>query len=381
MQRAESPVFTREDMQYMHRAIALAKKGEGYVNPNPLVGAVIVDKGKIIGEGYHTRYGRPHAEREAFLDCERRGEVPCGATLYVTLEPCCHHGMNPPCTEAIMQKGIQRVVVGSLDPNPLVAGKGIAILRKAGIQVDIGCLGRECDAINSIFFHYITTHTPYVIAKVAMTADGKIATCTGKSQWITSEEASRHVHVTRHRISAIMVGIGTVLADDPMLTCRLEDKEMYDSPYRIICDAELSIPFDSKIVKTAQEIPTYIATRDSLSEKAKALEEVGVHCVEVPVESGRVDLSFLMRYLGEQLKIDSVLLEGGSMLHYSAFEAGIVNELQLYVAPKIFGGIEAKTAVTGIGVREPEEAYRLANPRVQAIGEDILIVYDVVKGE
>lgn len=206
--------------QYMYRALELAKKGTGAVNPNPLVGAVLVKDNRIIGEGYHQKYGQLHAERNAIADCYRRGENPAGAELYVTLEPCCHYGKTPPCTEAIIENKIVKVYVGSNDPNPLVDGGGIAVLRAHGIEVETGILKQECDALNEIFFHYIRTKRPFVLMKYAMTMDGKIATVTGDSKWITGEAARRQVHEDRNRCAAIMAGVGTVIADNPMLNCR-----------------------------------------------------------------------------------------------------------------------------------------------------------------
>ena len=205
------------DMDYMRLALELADRGRGWTNPNPMVGAVIVKNGRVIGEGYHHRCGGLHAEREAFAACTGS---PAGATMYVTLEPCCHHGRQPPCTEAILESGISRVVVGSGDPNPLVAGKGLEFLRAHGVEVETGVLQKECDALNHVFFHYIRIKRPYVVMKYAMTIDGKIATRTGASRWITGEEARRWVHQDHHRYTAIMAGVGTVLADDPLLTCR-----------------------------------------------------------------------------------------------------------------------------------------------------------------
>ena len=238
--------------KYMRRAIALAEKGTGFTNPNPLVGAVIVRDGRVIGEGYHERYGDLHAERNALKNVT---EDPMGATMYVTLEPCCHHGKQPPCTDAIIESGIAEVVIGSRDPNHLVAGKGEEILRNSGIKVTNDYLRSECDELNPVFFHYITTGRPYVVMKYAMTMDGKIATRTGESQWITGEEARSEVHRMRHRYSAIMAGIGTVLADDPMLNTRIEG---LTSPIRVIIDSNLRIPLNSRILKTAKEYETIV---------------------------------------------------------------------------------------------------------------------------
>lgn len=245
------------DERYMRRALELAARGAGFTAPNPLVGAVLVKDGRIIGEGWHQRYGGLHAERNAFLDCDARGEDAAGATLYVTLEPCCHYGKTPPCTEAILARGVRRVVVGITDPNPLVAGKGLAILREAGIAVTQGVLEDDCREMNRIFLRYITTGLPYVTLKYAMTLDGKIASVDGSARWITGEAARADVHRLRHRYSAIMVGAGTVLRDDPLLTCRMEGGR---NPLRIVCDSRLRTPLDSQLVKTAGEVPTLLAT-------------------------------------------------------------------------------------------------------------------------
>ena len=218
------------DVEYMRLALALAERGRGWTAPNPMVGAVIVKDGAVIGQGWHERYGEPHAERNALAACTAD---PAGATMYVTLEPCCHHGKQPPCVDAILASGIRRVVIGSADPNPLVAGKGVAILRSRGVEVTESVLREECDALNRIFFHYITTGRPFVSMKYAMTMDGKIAAFTGASKWVTGETARRHVQQQRHRFRGIMVGVGTVLADDPLLTCRMENGR---NPIRVICD-------------------------------------------------------------------------------------------------------------------------------------------------
>ena len=242
------------DKEYMLRAISLAKKGEGWTNPNPMVGAVIVKDGRIIGEGYHKKYGELHAERNAFASLKESAK---GATMYVTMEPCCHYGKTPPCTQAIIEHEIGKVVIGSKDPNPKVSGKGVQILKEAGISVEENFLREECDKLNPIFFHYIRTKMPYVVMKYAMTLDGKIATKTGESKWITGKEAREEVQHMRHRYMGIMVGIGTVLADDPMLNVRAKDKK---SPVRIICDSKLRIKEDSQIVKTAFNQRTIVIT-------------------------------------------------------------------------------------------------------------------------
>lgn len=355
---------------YMKRALELAKRGMGFTSPNPMVGAVIVRDGKVIGEGWHKKYGDLHAERTAFAFCDSNGIDCKGADMYVTLEPCCHHGKQPPCTDAVIEHGIKHVFIGSADPNPLVAGKGVQLLRSAGIEVTENVLRDECDAINEIFFHYITTKRPFVTMKYAMTMDGKIACYTGESKWITGEAARLDVQYERLRHSAIMVGIGTVLADDPMLTCRLENGR---NPIRIICDSALRIPFGSNIVRTASQVPTVIATVSTDKEKAIALENNGCKVIVTAEKDGRVDLCDLMRILGEELKIDSILLEGGASLNWSALSSGIVSRTKAYIAPKIFGGADAKSPVGGIGIDTPDKAYILDNSNIVQIDSDIVI--------
>ena len=362
------------DRDYMNRAIELAKYGIGWTNPNPVVGAVIVKDGRIIGEGYHRRCGEPHAERNAIASLK---ESAAGASLYVTLEPCCHYGRTPPCTEAILEQGIARVVIGSRDPNPEVAGKGAAILRKAGIRVEEDFMREECDRLNSIFFHYITKKTPYVVMKYAMTADGKIATRTGASKWITGDAARAKVQKLRHRCMGIMAGIGTVLADDPMLNVRIEGGK---SPIRIICDSDLRIPSDSQICRTVKEFPTIVACAAARlkdrEEEILRLERLGIQVVQTFGGESAVDLKELMGILGNQ-GIDSILLEGGGTLNDSALQAGIVSEIQAFVAPKLFGGNEAKTPVAGRGVNFPDEAVPLTLEKISQVGEDLLLEYKV----
>ncbi len=358
------------DQEYMRRAIDLARRGTGWTNPNPLVGAVIVKDGRIIGEGYHAKYGDLHAERSALASLRESAE---GATLYVTLEPCCHYGRQPPCTQAILESGIAQVFVGSRDPNPLVAGKGVQLLRENGVQVTEDFLRGECDKLNPVFFHYITTKTPYVVMKCAMTADGKIAARTGASKWITGEPARQTVQELRAAYSGIMAGIGTVLADDPMLNVRLEGKR---SPVRIICDSRLRIPLDSQICATAEQYKTIVACGDSPDPaKQAALEALGVQVLPCPDDDGKVNLPALMRELGT-MGIDSVLLEGGGTLNESALRAGIVREVKAFVAPKLFGG-GGKSPVEGAGVALPDEAWLLELAEVSQIGEDLLLDYRV----
>lgn len=375
--------------RFMRAAIELAKKGEGWTNPNPLVGAVIVKENQIIGQGWHHKYGDLHAERDALRDCRERGNDPSGAQIFVTLEPCCHTGKQPPCVEAIVEAGIKKVVVGSRDPNPLVSGKGAAFLRERGVEVEEDFLRSECDALNFIFFHYITSKTPYVALKYAMTADGKIATAAGKSKWISCQESRDFVHQLRNKYSCIMAGIGTVLADDPLLTCRISGGR---NPTRIICDSSLRLPLDSQLVQTARDVPTIVACaanenrsqdqdcaalpdRDFL-EKEKALAKKGVQVIRCgsSASGNRVDLCLLMKKLGE-LGLDSVLVEGGGALNFSLLKAGLVQRVYSFVAPKIFGGAAAPSPVGGEGVLEVADAFSLEQTDARKIGSDILIEY------
>ena len=368
--------------KYIRRAIELAKKGSGHVNPNPLVGAVIVRDGEIIGEGYHECYGQLHAERNAIANAKKRGNSLEGSTIYVTLEPCCHYGKTPPCTEAIIEEKIARVVVGSDDPNPLVSGKGFQMLREKGIEVIPHFLKEECDAMNHVFFHYIRTGTPYVAMKYAMTMDGKIACYTGDSKWVTGEESRAHVQTLRNHYKGIMAGIGTVLADDPMLNCRIEGRR---DPIRIIADSHLRIPMDSQLVRTAGQQPLIVACLpDADEEKAAQLQEKGVEVLRIPgvttaditeEQKEVISLPVLMKELGAR-KIDGILLEGGGQLNESALQAGIVDRIYCYIAPKIFGGAQAKTPVEGQGLTRAADAWQFNRIGMQEFGQDILLEYE-----
>lgn len=360
------------DEQYMKMALELAEKGEGCVNPNPMVGAVIVKDGEIIGSGWHERCGQLHAERNALANCKQSAE---GGTIYVTLEPCCHYGRTPPCTEAIIENKLKRVVIGSSDPNPLVAGKGVEILRSHGIEVLTGVLKEECDRINEIFLHFITEKMPFVMMKYAMTIDGKIASSSGKSKWITGETARENVHKDRNKFAAIMVGSGTVLEDNPMLNCRLEGGR---NPIRIVCDTRLRTPLDCDLVKTANEIPLIIATCEMDKYKIKSYTDLGCQVIILPQKNNHIDLKILMDKLA-QMKIDSILLEGGGTLNWSCLENGIVSKVQAYIAPKILGGESAKTPVGGVGADSPNDAIMLTDSKIRKIGDDFLIESKVIK--
>lgn len=362
--------------QFMKRAIELAKQGVGWTAPNPLVGAVVVKNGRVIGEGYHRKYGELHAERNALAACT---EDPAGATLYVTLEPCCHYGKTPPCTEIIIEKKIAKVVIGSRDPNPKVAGKGARILREHGINVVEDYMREACDALNPVFFHYITTKTPYVVLKFAMTLDGKIATRTGASKWITGEAARNHVHQLRGRYAGILAGIGTVLADDPMLNCRIDGAHQ---PLRIILDSHLRIPMGSRLVRSAKEYPLLIVCNENTRDREEGtnriqkLEEAGAKVWTLPEKNGHPDLNVLMQRLGEE-KIDSVLIEGGGTVNEAVLKAHIVHHVYAYIAPKIFGGEDAKTPVEGSGIRLPQECAKLRLAKITVLLNDMLLEYDV----
>ena len=377
------PVGILSDEFFMRRAIELAKMGLGRTNPNPLVGAVIVKEGAVIGEGYHHVYGDLHAERDAIKNCKEKGNDPAGATIYVTLEPCSHFGKQPPCIHAVKEAGISKVVIGSRDPNPLVNGKGTRWLRENGIEVIEDFLREECDSLNEIFFHYINTKTPFVALKYAMTMDGKIATKTGESKWISGEKSREHAHSLRNKYTCIMAGIGTVLADDPMLNCRIAGGR---NPVRVICDSSLKIPLESNIVKTAKDIPTIvactrIATVDSKenadintstrADKIAALQKAGIEVFTT--DGDKVDLKALMAHLAEK-KLDSVLIEGGGEINFSALNAGIVNKVYAYIAPQCFGGF-AKSPVGGTGIEKICDSFKFKVTDTKMIDGDVLVEF------
>ena len=374
--------YKQQDIEYMQRAIALAKKGAGFVNPNPMVGCVVVKDNEIITEGYHEYYGGFHAERNALTnttaDCK-------DATLYVTLEPCCHYGKTPPCTEIIIEKGIKKVVVGLLDPNPLVAGKGIKILEDAGIEVVTGVEVEEIKELNKVFLKYIKTKRPYVLLKTAMTLDGKIASYTGDSKWITNEKSRKLVHKLRSEMMGIVAGIGTVKADNPMLNCRIEVQQPtansrqpnIHQPIRIIVDTKASISLDSNIVKTANEYRTILAigqqsTVDSQQTKIDELKSLNVEVLYCEEKDGHVDINDMMIKLGQK-GIDSLLLEGGATLNAAFLEAGCVDEVYAFIAPKIIGGEHSKSPVGGQGIELMKDAIMLKDIKIETFDNDILI--------
>lgn len=360
--------MTKKD--YMHIAIEEAKKGMGYTSPNPMVGAVIVKNGRIISKDHHHKCGEFHAERNAILNCNDDMK---GAEIYVTLEPCCHFGKTPPCTQAIIDSGIRKVYIGSDDPNPKVSGGGIKILRENGIEVETGILKEECDKLNEVFFHYITCKTPYVVMKYAMTADGKIASVSGKSKWISNNRSREYVQFLRHKYSAIMVGINTVLADDPLLTCRMEKGV---NPIRIVCDSFLRTPLSSNLVKTAKEIPLIIACTEK-AKGEKSFIDAGVKIIKTSEKNGHVNLAELMEKLHRE-GIDSILLEGGGQLNYTMFKEGLVNKVLGFISPKIMGGKNAPSPVSGEGFDSPQNCVNLKKPQVSVFDDDILMEWEVL---
>lgn len=359
---------TAFDIQMMAQAMATAQNGEGWVNPNPLVGAVIVRDGKVIAQGYHARYGDLHAERNAFKYADANNIDCTGTTMYVTLEPCCHHGHQPPCTEAIIAHRVKRVVVGLRDPNPLVAGKGMQILHDAGIEAEyLNDYETETKLKhqNRVFLKFITTGLPWVTAKWAMTLDGKIASYTGDSRWVSGEESRHYVHHMRWMHRAIMCGIGTVLADNPMLNVRGYDNAR--QPVRIVVDRRLRIPLVCQLVKTAHDIPLIVATTDAAdSVKEEQLAALGVTIWHCPT------LTDLMVQAGKA-KIDSILLEGGGILNEAMLSEGHIDEVCAFIAPKIIGGHDALSPVEGMGIEKMADAVTLKDITMHQLGNDIMI--------
>ncbi len=361
--------------QWMKRALKIAEKGWGATNPNPLVGAVLVRDGQIVGEGYHERIGGPHAEIMALRQAESKAE---GADLYVTLEPCNHHGKTPPCTEALINAGIRQVFVSIKDPNPLVAGSGIEHLRSEGIPVNIGMLEKEAAEQNEIFIHFITNRTPFIIYKAAMSLDGKTAANNGQSQWITGETARKHVHRIRQRVSGIMVGLKTVLQDDPHLTVRgLTESPIH--PLRIVADSRGEIPLDCNLVKDKSGAKTLVATTEKMSpHKERQLKDLNVDVLRTTSANGRVDLEALMAELGRR-NIDSILLEGGATLAAAAIEDNLVQKIMFYVAPKLIGGGYAPGVLLGHGIYHMDDCIKVDNMTADLIGEDLLITGKIQK--
>ncbi|KHD16701.1 bifunctional diaminohydroxyphosphoribosylaminopyrimidine deaminase/5-amino-6-(5-phosphoribosylamino)uracil reductase RibD [Clostridium butyricum] len=355
------------DEFYMKRALELAVKGIGMVNPNPMVGAVIVKDNKVIGEGFHEKYGHAHAERNAVKNAVEDIE---GATVYVTLEPCAHYGKTPPCVDLLIEKKVRKVVIGMLDPNPLVAGKSIKKLKENNIEVKVGVKEKECRKLNEVFIKYITTKKPFVIMKAGISIDGKIATSSGESKWITSERLRLHSHELRNRMSGIMVGINTVLSDDPSLTYRGEHKGK--DPLRIIIDSTLKVPFESKVIKYNNNNTIVACVENTDLIKKEKLEKMGVKIIETKSKKGKVDLQEVVEKLGKE-KIDSILLEGGGTLNFSALKEGIVDKVRFYIAPKIIGGENSKNSVSGQGFYNLDDCVNLKDMSYEQMGNEIVV--------
>ncbi len=360
-----------DDEKYMKLALRLAIKAKGRTSPNPLVGAVIVKNDRIVGRGYHRKAGRPHAEINAL---NMTGERAKGATLYLNLEPCAHFGKTPPCTKRIISSGIKEVVIAMIDPNPLNCGNGVKELRKAGIEVKVGVLEKEARKINEAYTKYITTKKPFVILKTAMSLDGKIATKTGVSKWITNEKSRKYVHKLRSEADAILVGVETVLKDDPRLTSRVKGKGLRvkdKKPFRVVVDSRVRIPLGARVLN--KEAPTIIATtKFAPKRKTEALRKKGIEILVIKDRDKKVNLKELLKRLGE-LEITSLLVEGGGKINASFLENGLVDKVLFFIAPKIIGGEEALTPVEGEGIKKIKDAIKLKDINIKRFGEDVLI--------
>lgn len=368
--------FSDTDTYYMQRALELAKLGEASCSPNPMVGAVVVKNDKIVGEGYHKEYGGPHAEVFAL---EKAGKKAVGADIYVSLEPCSHYGKTPPCALKIINSGIKRVIISLVDPNPEVAGKGIKMLREAGIKVELGLLKEKAKKLNEVFLKYIQKDMPFVYLKKAQTLDGYIATKSGDSKWITNSKARLEGHKLRHRADAIMVGIGTVLADDPSLTARIEAKETID-PVRIVLDPYLDIKTDAQIINQKSKAATLIITSkqafNSESKQKKIdiiAEKQNVEILKFEVESEHFNLKEILRSLAQR-KISSILVEGGAKLSHSFLKEDLVDKFYYFIAPKIFGGSDGIASFVGEGAKLMSEAVELKVLEQKKLDDNILLI-------
>jgi diaminohydroxyphosphoribosylaminopyrimidine deaminase/5-amino-6-(5-phosphoribosylamino)uracil reductase len=361
------PVSSANDAAWMARALELAERGRGYVEPNPLVGAVVVLDGRQIGAGWHQKYGEAHAEVNALAEA---GEAARGATLYVTLEPCCHFGKTPPCTDAVLRAGISRVVAAMPDPFPAVAGQGAERLRAAGVEVTLGIGEREARRLNAPYLKLLATGQPYVHAKWAMTLDGKTATRTGDSKWISNEASRRRVHDIRGRMDAILAGIGTVLADDPQLTARPPGPR---TPTRVVLDSRARLPAESILAQTARTTPTLVATTAAaLPARRAELEALGCEVFVLSAVGEQVDVTALLAEMGRR-RWTNVLIEGGGVLLGSFLDAGAVDEVHVFIAPRLAGGAEAHVPAAGHGVAKMAEALRLGEWRVEMIEGDLYV--------
>ena len=355
------------DEKYMGQALALAQYAKGRTSPNPMVGAVIVCDGRVVGEGWHRKAGTPHAEINAL---QQAGDLAYNASIYVTLEPCSHHGRTGPCVEALIAAGIKKVIIAMTDPNPLVAGQGISKLREAGIEVVEGVLAKEAAKLNEAFIKWISTRKPFVLLKSAMSLDGKIASYTGHSKWITGAESRIYVHQLRDTYDAILVGIGTVLADNPTLTTRLAYQGK--NPIRVVVDSMARTPIHSNVVTDGLARTMIAVTDKAPQEKIDALRACGVEVIECEKTTAGVNLSHLFKILGEQ-QITSILIEGGAAINASVLEDNLVDKINWFIAPKIIGGVDAPGPVGGKGIADVNDAKGFEDIHMDTIGEDILI--------
>lgn len=353
----------------MNKALELAAVAMGRTSPNPVVGAVVVNQGEIVGEGYHHQAGTPHAEVHAL---QAAGSMARGATIYVTLEPCSHYGRTPPCANALVKAGIKRAVIATRDPNPLVAGQGVKILEEAGIETRIGVLEAQAVQLNQFFFKYIKTRRPYVTIKTAMTLDGKIATASGDSRWVSGEESRQMVHKMRNIYDAIMVGIGTVLTDDPLLNTRLGSQASRD-PVRVVIDSKLELPLDSQIAKTSSRQKTLVfcnASAEAL--KMEQLQQTGAEVIVLPSDGGNLPLSMVLDELGRR-ELCSLLVEGGAEINASLIDERLADKIHLFIAPKIIGGRNAPAPIGGVGVQLMKDAILLKSMETSHCGRDIFL--------
>ena len=364
-----------DDDKFMQLALRLARRGRGKVEPNPMVGAVFVRDSRIIGQGYHQRFGGPHAEIDALSDCQ---ETPAGATMYVSLEPCCHQGKTPPCTQALITAGLSRVLVATKDPSPEVSGRGLDQLRQAGIEVTLGPCAEQARRLNAPFFKLHRRGRPFVLLKWAQSLDGKIATRTGQSRWISNEQSRRFAHQLRRQSQAILVGIGTALADDPLLTPRPAVRGR--GPLRIVLDSRLRLPLDSQLVRTARKTPLLIATTHCAAkdrqDAVNALTQAGVEVCPVCPGPGQIDLDCLLDMLGQR-RISTLMVEGGSQVLTQFITQRLADEICVFISPRIIGGSDALSPISGKGPDEIADTLKLDNVTIRRFADDLLIRADL----
>lgn len=356
----------KDDERWMKRVLRLAEMGRGRTSPNPMVGAILVKDGEVAGEGYHAKAGEAHAE---IIALQQAREEARGAVLYLNLEPCTHYGKTPPCAPRVIESGVKRVVIGMEDPNPLVKGKGIEILRRADLDVEVGILEKECQRLNEAFCKYILKKEPFVILKVAATVDGKLATRNGDSKWISGEASRRFVHKLRDQVDGVLVGIGTVLKDDPQLTARIRGGR---DPYRIVLDSRLKIPEEAKVIGTSPSKTIIAATEFAPKDKIEKLEKRGVQILILDSQEGKINLKSCLSKLGE-IGMMSLMVEGGSQINGSFLDEGLIDKLLLFLSPKLIGDHQALGIFGGRGVSSLEEAVALKEMKTRRVGEDILL--------